>query len=290
MFGKLIVNNEKATINEDINCRLESSDLHLCAYFPTPLLYSRDPNRAIISVRLSKESDTHMILHRDLGPDLKIFRTSFSDIVVSLLGSLPGLKAPSLMFSSNTIQGDIQFDFTSKSFTKHITLKRKSQNYKTLINNTKINIEQTSPYITTITYATFHHTCNFPFPIIDNATRLRVSRANGWMEVITPLISESKHISIPFPLQRSDSTITTWNLPYINFHLLPKLDMTDPNSKVWKQLHLLSIFINHKMPLHMKRVDTMTSIKNSIHAMLAPTKHIIRLKSGTQSITFLMDN
>jgi len=230
-----------------------------------------------------------MILHHDLGPDLEVFRTSFGNNSVSMLGSLPGLKAPSSVFSSNTVQGDTQFDFTSKSFKTRITLTREGENHKALVDNADINIEQTSPCTVTITYATFHHICNFPFPVIGNAARLRVSRENGWMEVIAPLISKSNHISIPFPLQYSNSAVTTWNLPYINFRQLPKLDMSDPNGKIWKQFHLLSMFTDREMPLRMKRIDMMTSIKNSIHAMLAPANRIIRLKCGKLSITFLMN-
>ena len=287
VFGKLTVNNEEATIDEDINYRSGSSDLHLCTYFPTQLLYARDLNRSIISVRLSKELDTQTILHRDLGPELEVFRTSFSDNAVSMLGSLPGLKTPSPVFPSNVVQGDTQVDFISKSFKTRITLARDGENHKALIDNADINVKQTSPCTVTIKYATFHHICNFPFPVVGNAARLRVSRANGWMEVIAPFISKSNHISIPFPLQHSNSTIATWNLPYINFRQLPKLDMFDPHGKIWKQFHLLSMFTDHEMSLRMKRIDMMTSIKNSIHATLAPVARILRLKCGKQSITFL---
>ena len=288
VFGKLNVNNEEATIDEDVKGWHGSSHLHLCAYFPTQLLYGRDLDRTNISVRLSKETDTQRMLYQELGPELEVFQTSFKYDNISILSSLPGLKSPAPQFSYDPPQGTTELDFTSQAFKTRITLTSKGENHQALVEGADINIKQTSPCTISVTYATFNHICKFPFPVVGATARLRVSRTNGWMEVIVPLISKSNHVTTPFPLQRSISTVSTWNLPYINFHQLPKLDMTDPEAKMWKQFHLLSMFTDHEMFLRQKRDDMMTSIKNSIHAMLAPSKRIIQLKCGTESITFLM--
>ena len=296
VFGKLCIasNKEEGSIVEDVKGWHGNSDLHICGYFPTHLLYAKNINDAEISVRLSKELDTYENLQEELGSTLEVFATCFGSKQVAMLAALPGLKVPEPTFErSSAIEGDIQLDVSDKSFKRRITLERDTENHKALTTErAEIKIQQASPCSVTVKYSTFTHTCAFPFPIIGDSTRLRVSRTNGWMEVIAPLINSTKHTSIAFPLQKYNSLeVSTWNLPYVNFDRLPKLDLMEmirKGSDLWKYIHLLSMFTDREFPVRAKRPDLLTSIKNTINAILCPSNWIVHLACEKETISFLL--
>jgi hypothetical protein len=135
VFGKLCIasNKEEGSIVEDVKGWHGNSDLHLCGYFPTHLLYAKNINDAEISVRLSKELDTYENLQEDLGPTLEVFATCFGSKEVAMLAALPGLKVPEPTFEhSSAIEGDIQVVVSDKSFKRRITLERDTENHKAL--------------------------------------------------------------------------------------------------------------------------------------------------------------
>lgn len=47
------------------------------------------------------------------------------------------------------------------------------------------------------------------------------------------------------------------------------------------------MFADREIPLRTKKSDLMTSIKNSSHAVLSPSRRVARLKCGKESISFL---
>jgi MYND finger len=285
VFGKLSATDTEATIDPDIEGWHGSSDLHLCAYMPTSLFFTRDPKHSVLSVRLSKETSTVEAFMFELGPDLEFFNTSLASNNVKVFSSLPGLKEPLTSYPateySTTESGSIAvrapnkfsmsyplFDTGVGTFTTKITVA--DENHQVLKDGTPIDVSHSSLCTVTVTYSTFQHMCNFPFPIDGKTVRLRVSRTNGWMEIIAQLASPAP--PLPFP------TISTWNLPYINFGQLPQLDTSDQELRFWLQFHLLSMFTDRELAVRQKKTDFMTNIKNSIHCMLIPTSQIVRLQ------------
>jgi MYND finger len=296
VFGKLVAtaDGERAIIEEDDNGWHGSSDLHLCTYFPTALLFAKDCSRAIFQVRLSQEKDTRNAFIDTLGPQLELYDTDFDG--VQFFSSLPGLKSPSPDYPPGqdddiaVLNDDVsvtfpRIDFSEKTFTTRIQLEDDSEHHRALKEKAEIKISQISPCAMTATYSTFQHVCNYPFPVSGHES-VRVSRASGWIEFIVPLLSpknrhENDRSSSLLPLfRRPDTTISTWNLPYINFFRLPKLDLRDPDLHFWAHLHLLSMFSDKELTLRGKSTDLLTDFKNTIHAMLLPPNSgVFRLKT-----------
>lgn len=292
VFGKLSATDTKASIDPDVEGWHGSSDLHLCAYMPTSLFFTHDPKRSVLSIRLSKETSTFQAFMFELGPDLELLKTSLANNSVKVFSALPGLKDPSTGYPGTvyptTESGTLAvrdrkfsisyplFDTGVKTFTTKITVA--DENHQALKDGTPIDVSHSSLCTVTVTYSTFQHLCSFSFPIAGKTVRLRVSRANGWMEIIVQLASPASPASASFP------TISTWNLPYINFGQLPELDTSDQELLFWLQFHLLSMFTDRELAVRQKKTDVMTNVKNSIHCMLIPTSRVVRLQpsDGTE--------
>jgi hypothetical protein len=304
IFGKLIAteDGEQCSIEEDIKGWHGSSDLHICTYFPTALLTKDFVDRAIFSIRLSPELKTRNTFEEDFGRDLEVYMAEFNNSNIRFFSSLPGLAIPLpdtshgrndkiAVRTTDVAIANPQLNFELKNFTTRIELAHGSGNHQSLKDRATVTITQNSPCTMTVRYSTFEHICNFPFPVAGKAPRLRVSRKEGWMEIIVPLVSPltQRNTDSPlFPLHIADSSVSTWNLPYINFRQLPSLDLSDVNLPFWLQLHNLSMFTDRELGLRHEKRDLVTNFKNSIHAMLQPTTCLVSLKSESSTMYFFL--
>src|SRR5947207_2592286 len=74
--------------------------------------------------------------------------------------------------------------------------------------------------------------------------RLRISRKGGWFEIIAKFETSFKIDTIPFPLVRDSTTMSTasWNLPRVVIDLLPTLDLSNSLQLEWIRANLKSMF------------------------------------------------
>lgn len=103
--------------------------------------------------------------------------------------------------------------------------------------------------------------------------------------MIVPLVNPRNPTCVPFTilgLRRSyDAVLSSWNLPYIDFKQLPKLDLTSESLSSWLQPHLFSMYSDREIPLRGTKSDTICNLKEVIHAILSPEHKVLRLKSST---------
>jgi MYND finger len=293
IFGTLIARdheNPNPMIKEDPNGWRGTSDLHICFYFPSSLMVYLDPHDSILSVRMSKEHTTIACFSGSFGPDLEIVKGRLSGSNVAYSDFLPGLKTPAPEFidrPNNTSRSpaDVTTSLRMEPADGHFTALLQINNAKehsTLKGGAKVAIAQSSACTVTVTYDEFKHTCNFPFPVAGNSARVRLSRKDGWMEIIAPLLTpanRNQYDAPCFPLIRlpdSDSTISAWNLPYVNFERLPKLEHSTTNIG-WMTNHLLSMYSDRERPERTTKIDFSTNIENVIHALLWSENIAVRL-------------
>jgi hypothetical protein len=281
--------NLNATIQEDPNGWRGTSDLHVCFYFPGPMMLGPPPEYGFLTVRMSKETETMACFTSSFGPDLEILKTRLGTRLTQVSDFLPGLQRPETMYTScldsTTPPGDatatnsLRMEVGDGNFTKRLQI-HDAKEHSSLKDGAKVTIAQSSACTVTVTYDAFEHICHFPFPVAGNSARVRLSRKEGWMEVIAPLLTPGKRSQYHapyFPLTRlPDSTISTWNLPYVNFERLPKLDNSAKNVG-WMTTHLLSMFSDRERPERTTKKDFSTNLKNVIHALLWPDNIAVRL-------------
>jgi hypothetical protein len=89
----------------------------------------------------------------------------------------------------------------------------------------------------------------------------------------------------PFPLIRGPGgPLYSWNLPYVNFHKLLKID-TSKDDLYFLNYHLLSMFSDQELKLRGTKLDLFTNVKNVLHTMLTPTSNrIIRLSTSSSEM------
>jgi hypothetical protein len=198
-----------------------------------------------------------------MGPDLEVFKAGFFDDCVHLVESLPGLAHPtaSIPVSStielNSAYVDSAFEFSHPTISRvsglfmiKLTIRGDTE-HQALEAGVGLNFTYLSPCVTIVTFGSFSHKCMFPFPVQYglNVPAL-IARQAGWIEFTMPLVaapSAGPYSKLYFPLLPFNNTITTWNLPYLNFHQLPQIDPKIPQT--WQEEHLSNMFSNAEVAL-----------------------------------------
>ena len=142
-----------------------------------------------------------------------------------------------------------------------------------------ISVTQTSPCTAIVTCNGSQQICTFPFPVAN--VQYEVRPALGSIQLIAPLLTKTNHgpyTSNPFPVVRlPNSTLCSFNLSYVNFARLPKID-TIVDDSTWLNPHLMCMFSDRELTIRGMKHDLITNVKNGIHSMMLPRNRIIRLK------------
>jgi hypothetical protein len=173
-------------------------------------------------------------------------------------------------------------DLEQQTFTTHIQSKGAAKT--ALRNKQPVEITQYSICTLHLDFGSFSVQCNFPFPVDSKLTKVRVSRAQGWLEVVAPLVTPSKRgrfISDPFPIiPGPDGKIYNLFLPHVDFRTLPKLDEMQLYSSIDAPhsipTHLMSMFTNRE-ETDPGGTGSLAKIKLMIHALLFPKHKVIRI-------------
>jgi hypothetical protein len=281
VFGTLTTSADrsKGTIEKDEDGWGGNSDLHVCAHIPLALLAAEDAVDCKYGVRFTPGKDIEAVFKPLLGHDLSIFKATIPEMdSLRVFKHLPGLQPPSgiaptavsdnpVAYSDNTFKVSFpRIDIATDSFTTKVTISGDA--IAALQNKATVELSQTSPCTLTVKFAKFEKQCSFPFPVDYRTSKIRVSRGQGWIEVITTFLDASNRgyfRSNPFPVTRDQDSEFYSFLPHINFRRLPQLDlsrnMTPPAPD-----HLMSMFGPQE------KIDGgfMAKIKFMIHTLLFP--------------------
>lgn len=285
VFGKLheSVDGQTGTIEEDLQGCYGSADLHLCLHIASLSCVSHDPRRVRVAVQLMQEKVVYECFSPHFGNNLEIFKGKLLDPSVHIFESLPGLVPPR---SSWTIPEYPSFAAKTGIFTLHfpkVDIPRRK--FAQLIDldgikesNMPITVKQNSSCTVLVTCGNSRQICTFPFPIAN----VRHKLLDSSIKITAALVTSSNrgtYLSEPFPLVRfSDSRFTSWNLPYINFNKLDKIE-----GDIWKfdwiNSLLLGMFSDREMRFRGTKSDLITNVKNTIHNMFTQLEYmVIRLK------------
>lgn len=296
IFGKLrpAQDGETGTIEEDSSGWDGTSDLYLCGYIPTVILrlWGDFPD-IIVGARLLSQRKVVNALKNTLGPFLNVFNTCLKHHdSVWFFRSLPGLKKPSPK-SPPALEKEVAFEndiysakfprlgLNNATFTTKIDVIGKAG--QILRDGATVTVSQQSPSTLTIAFSNVRIPCSFPFPVIEQDTKVRVSRKSGSLEVITPLVTNSNRgffRSHPFPIvrQQFEPRIQSPFLPYIDFRKLQKFDISDKTAEL--QLHLNSMFSDAENATKSTtgQFDSLGCLKDSICRMLLSPSRVFRIR------------
>lgn len=291
VFGTLTPakNGESGTIQEDVDGWYGSSDLQLCTYVNGALCLRQHPRDLTVSVRLSGDITTHEALKAIYGDNLEVFKAKFlNHQAVHLFEALPGLESPDppitvpaavaqeLAFEENSESIVLHFphlDFERKEFVLLVAYLADDKE-KVLKQKRGITVNQISPSTVRVTCNGFEQVCTFPYPVTD--IQYEVVPKLESIKITAPLMTiPNQYSSNPFPVLRHNGEIYNWNLPYINFRKLPKIDTAEEEVE-WLNPHLTCMFSDGELFLRGTSFDVMTNIKNAVHAMFFYS--VVRLK------------
>jgi hypothetical protein len=296
IFGKLITSadGESGTIEEDPKGWYGNSDLHICGYFPTLVMRLwEDYKVARVGATLVPDKEVLELFKDSLGDSLLVMMTCLDHgDMIHFFKSLPGLAKPDLKLSTfipkNIAVSNTHFkvnfprlDLGKKDFVT--TINTVGGAHEALQNKEKISVHQISPNTLTVVFGNFRIQCNFLFPVDSATSRLRVSRVQGWIEVIAPLLTPTKRglfASNPFPIIASrEGMIHNLWLPYINFTQLPSLDRmrlerVDAPESI--QDHLMAMFNNAEISRPQASAVNVKS-KMILQSALFPSTRILRI-------------
>ena len=238
VFGKLkeSEDGETGTIEQDFQGWYGTADFQLCLYIPTLICLCDDPRSIRVAVRMENEKVAYECFRRYFGNDLQIFNEKLLNIPsVHVFESLPGIIPPRSSWNApnypeSAVKTEIftvhfpRVDIQRSEFSQlvHINLDEAKRSKS----KPEINVKQTSSCTVLVTCGDNQQVCTFPFPITD--VRHKIIRV-GSIEITAALVTPSNcgyYASERFPLVRlSNSTVASWNLPYINFSKLDRLDV-----------------------------------------------------------------
>lgn len=268
VFGQLTSRQDGQTCNfeRDPTGWFGPSDLHLCVYVPTYMLLLTDPKQVEVSVGMQQEMSASSLFRPMLGEDLEIFRARLlSAEYVHLVESLPGLAPPipasiddlPIEFSVSNETSEITYpvlNIEEQTFTTRILVKG-AEGLEVLSNGETVVSNRDSTCTLSVECGKFKYLCRFPFPPASVSPRLRIARKSGWIEVIIPLVQPQiagASLSNPIPLVRDKRYgLSTWNMPYINFHQLPRIATSEYTDMVdtWFPCHLFGMYSAYETPL-----------------------------------------
>ena len=305
VFGKLVssANGNSGTIEEDPSGWEGTSDLHVFGYFSTLIIRSWGHYDLVkCGVALTPTSEIVKLFKAELGERLSVLKTCLGHPdSIYFFDTLPGLNRDHpkdiSFFTESVAQTTESFvvdfpilDFEKPSFTTHVKVIGPALNRFQKKDN--ISVNQFSPCTLTVTFGSFQVQGNYIFPVDCANTRLRVSRVQGWIEIVAPFVRSTQRgyfTSTPFPAVLSPwGPIYNTFRPCVNFRQLPKIDCrlanrdasSNGNEAASIPAHLLSMFTNNETSFPEANVP-MSSIKIQIHSLLFPfpTPTVVKLKS-----------
>ena len=113
-----------------------------------------------------------------------------------------------------------------------------------LVNGCQVDFHSISPWKIMVQTPKWIAHVPFPYPHDKDNARLRISRKGGWFEIIAKFETNFKIDTIPFPLVRDSTAMSTtsWNLPRVVIDLLPTLDLSNSRQLEWIRANLKSMF------------------------------------------------
>ena len=233
------------------------SDLHICAYVPTHVLFRPNGKLRDIQVMVGMMPEFTTVAAFDgteIGDVLAgtLMRAKITDKShVRLLKTFPGLTVPSpsivpsshdrIAFQNTSIEISYPLiDFKNSAFTTRITIKHPDLNRELL----DVTLKGTSPCTADLTLAKTSYRCTFPFSISDKVN-LRRSKKSGWIEVITKMSSPAEtggYYTSPFPVLSDGQTVINWNFSSIHFGQVPKLKFSGSTVPKWVELNLRNMY------------------------------------------------
>jgi MYND finger len=289
VFGKLVpaANGRSGTIEEDPLKWDGTSDLQVCGYISTSVIRGWGHGFSLrFGVALTRTNETTKLFEAQLGVGLSVFCTCLKHRdTIYFFDKLPGLRRPNLYESffrtedpvaESTSSFIVDFpvvDFEKPSYMTHIKVIGAA--LARLKKKENLAIIQLSPCTLTVTFGPFQVQGNYIFPVDGGNARIRVSRVNGWIEIIAPFVVPPLRgffTSRPFPV-----VLSPWGpfyntfRPYVNFRQLPKLDghltnRDSSNKTVSIPTHLMTMWTNKELAL----TNGMAKIKLHIHTLLFP--------------------
>ena len=238
---------QDVTIIEDPKGWQGSCDLHVWGYVDPQLVEMGMVNN-YVGVALTPEKEVFKLFRSELGDDLSILEISAgqdpdSIIILEKCPNLQKATGPELMamayHENDVAKATTTFivkspllDLDLQVLTTRIDVLGNA--LASLRNKASISVEQLSTCTLTVKFDTFQVKPNYSYPVDYNTTKLRVSRAQGWIEVTSPILTASRRgrfTSNHFPVVCSGPTSQIHNcfLPYINFCQLPPLE--DPRRR-----------------------------------------------------------
>lgn len=305
VFGKLVVSADgcSGTIEADPSRWEGTSDLVVSGYISTLTIHSWGQKGPLkCGVALARTRETVKLFEAEFGEGLSVWKTCFGHMdCLYFFDRLPGLQRnpPKEDFyttshgvaqtTSSFVVDFPKLDFEKPSFTTHIKVIGPALGR--LQKKDSISVNQLSPCTMTITFGGFQVQGNYIFPVDGKNTRLRVSRLQGWIEIIAPFVVPTQRgyfNSTPFPIVHAPwGTIYNTFRPYINFCQLPRLNFGLTNRDCSENgyeastvpSHLTSMFFKPETSFPDENVPSM-AIKLHIHTLLFPsTIRVVRLKS-----------
>lgn len=280
VFGTLTTSADGNTgmIEKDENGWTGNSDLHVCGYFPALsfLRFTKDVVKYGLGVRFAPGKDVEVVFQSLLGPSLSIYRTSLQQNEgLHFFESLPGLQPPSIIpptivapkpvaYSDNTFTVSFpRIDLPECAFFTKVTFTGDA--IVALQNKAIVELSQTSPCTLTVQFDKFKNQVSFPFPVDYGTSKVRLSRAQGWIEVKAAFLTASNHgyfKSNHFPVTRGHDSKLYSFLPHINFRRLPQLDF--------------SRAITPSIPDHLMSMFSQAQESIATGGFMAKVKHMIR--------------
>ena len=301
-FGTITSTPDQAMgIVEDIAGWQGTSDLLVWAFAPLNMEDESDMKEEWdVGVALTPDNDMRGLFQSDLGDTLSILKVSKEDRKsVKTLRAFPNWRGPKSSPQGKVARvrlsdpmGDGALAESTESFIVNLpVLHIAKETYTTRIivvgealgtlkSRESISVDQLSTCTLTVKFGIFQVQCNHSFPVDYQTTTIRVSRVQGWLEVIAPLVTSSRRgrfTLTPFPviLSGPGSQITNCHSPYINFRQLPPLDHNRVRLDAITGIssipnHLYSMF-DEQQRSSPRSDPTMTLIKMHLNSLLYPT-------------------
>lgn len=311
VFGTLVsaAGGETCDIEADAAGWFGEADLHLAAYVPTYLLLRWHPDDILVAVRIFQEMSASEVFREPLGvrhmlaTHMEVFRVPLlSPEYIHVVENLPGLSRsnpPSIAiepekyaFSDESVEITyVLFVPDDQTFTTRITLKGKVEQ-AALIRAQIVQFHLISPCTVAVCFGKHKYTCSFPFPVSGNATRLRLARKSGWVEVITsllpPQILKATPTSTRPVIYDERYGLCNWNAPYINFRQLPRLSASNNPGifNSWLEAHLDLMVSDTELQTPATSEDGVGLMFWVKHSITSIFKHVATKLTASQPCVF----
>ncbi|KAH7012577.1 uncharacterized protein B0I36DRAFT_399226 [Microdochium trichocladiopsis] len=82
---------------------------------------------------------------------------------------------------------------------------------------------------------------DFPIPVAESGCKIRIARKSSYVELVAPMDTDAWKSSpaLLYPVLLNGHSPTAWNMPYLNLHNLPILDVSQHDKMQWLITHAL---------------------------------------------------